>query len=152
MYLLTCTQELQQSVAIKEFNSLAGRLEDNEIIREEVTAWDIYLNGSREARMMHHLKQEHVLNLIGLAFQPLRLVLELAPMGDLKACMKPFKRTGARLNRRTLRAVMFQVRMAYIYTVFCPGYLEWWLDSTLHLVLFIQYILNSVLVACICII
>ena len=31
--------------------------------------------------------------------------------------------------------------------VFCPGYLEWWLDSTLHLVLFIQFILNSVSVA-----
>ena len=37
-------------------------------------------------------------------------------------------------------------------TVFCPGYLEWWLDSTMHLVLFIQYILNSVSVAYICII
>ena len=31
--------------------------------------------------------------------------------------------------------------------MFCPGYLELWLDSTLHLVLFIQYILNSVSVA-----
>ena len=30
------------------------------------------------------------------------------------------------------------------YTVFCPGYLEWWLDYTL---LFIQYILNTVSVA-----
>ena len=28
--------------------------------------------------------------------------------------------------------------------MFCPGYLEWWLDSNLHLVLFIQYILNTV--------
>ena len=27
-------------------------------------------------------------------------------------------------------------------TVFCPGYLEWWLDSTLHLVLFIKFIFN----------
>ena len=26
--------------------------------------------------------------------------------------------------------------------MFCPWYLEWWLDSNLHLVLFIQYILN----------
>ena len=39
-----------------------------------------------------------------------------------------------------------------VYAVFCPGYLEWWLDSTLHLVLFIQYILNSVSVAYTCII
>ena len=39
-----------------------------------------------------------------------------------------------------------------MYAVFCPEYLEWWLDSTLHLVLFIQYILNTVSVAYICII
>ena len=26
------------------------------------------------------------------------------------------------------------------YAVFCPGYLVWWLDFTLHLLLFIQYI------------
>ena len=32
-------------------------------------------------------------------------------------------------------------------SVFCPGYLEWWLDFALHLVLFIQYILDSVSVA-----
>ena len=29
-------------------------------------------------------------------------------------------------------------------TVFCPGYVEWWLDSNLHLVLFTQFILDSV--------
>ena len=28
--------------------------------------------------------------------------------------------------------------------IFCTEYLEWWLDSTLHLVLFIQFILKSV--------
>ena len=34
------------------------------------------------------------------------------------------------------------------YSMFCPGYLEWWLDANLHLVLFIIiYILNSVSVA-----
>ena len=38
------------------------------------------------------------------------------------------------------------------YAMFCPGYLEWRLDSTLHLVLFIQYILDSVSVAYVCII
>ena len=35
----------------------------------------------------------------------------------------------------------------YIYSVLARIYLEWWLNSTLHLVLFIQYILNSVSVA-----
>ena len=34
--------------------------------------------------------------------------------------------------------------------VFCPGYLEWWLDSNLHLVLFTQYILNTLSVPYTC--
>ena len=33
------------------------------------------------------------------------------------------------------------------HDVFWSGYLEWWLDSTWHLVLFIQFILNSVSIA-----
>ena len=37
------------------------------------------------------------------------------------------------------------------YTRFYPDYVEWWSDSNFHLVLFIQYILNSVSVAYICI-
>ena len=44
------------------------------------------------------------------------------------------------------------IKFIIAYTVFCSGYLEWLLDSTLHLVLFIQFILNSVSVAYICII
>ena len=40
----------------------------------------------------------------------------------------------------------------YLYCnnrVFCPGYLEWWLDSNVHLVLFIHYIhvLNTISIA-----
>ena len=34
-----------------------------------------------------------------------------------------------------------------IDAVFCPGYSEWWLNSKLHLVLFTQYILNTISVA-----
>ena len=55
--------------------------------------------------------------------------------------------------------MLFHFEFIDTVPVFCPGYLEWWLDSTLHLVLFIQYILNSVSVVyiymynctCICI-
>ena len=31
--------------------------------------------------------------------------------------------------------------------MFWPGHLEWWLDSTLHLVLFILFVINSVSIA-----
>ena len=35
----------------------------------------------------------------------------------------------------------------YTYSMFYPAYLEWLLDSNLHLVLFTQYMLNTVLIA-----
>ena len=82
---------------------------ENQTTKEETTAWDVYLNGSREARMMYQLKHPNILRLVGLAFEPLRLLLELAPMGDLKVCLKPFKRGNIKLNRRILKNVMYQV-------------------------------------------
>ena len=45
---------------------------------------------------------------------------------------------------------MYEIAIYMYIAVFCPGYLEWWLDSTSHLVLFIQYILISVSVAYMC--
>lgn len=78
-------------------------------IEEEIAAWDVYLNSSREGRVMYQLQHPNILGLVGLAFQPLRLLLELAPRGDLKHCLKEFKEQGMRLNRRTLKAVMSQV-------------------------------------------
>ena len=43
--------------------------------------------------------------------------------------------------------LQYQKVRSISFTVFCPDYVEWWLDSNLHLVLFTQYILNSVSVA-----
>lgn len=74
-----------------------------------MNAWDIYINGSREARMMHQLQHKNILSLVGLAFQPLRLILELAPLGDLKNSLKPFKQEKIKLNRRTLKQLIYQV-------------------------------------------
>ena len=59
------------------------------------------------------------------------------------------------LTNKLVILTILLLQCTYIHTyipVFCPGYLEWWLDFTLHLVLFIQFILNSVSVAYICII
>ena len=75
----------------------------------EATAWDLYQNANLEARMMYQLDHPHVLALVGLAFRPIRLLLELAPLGDLKSCVKKFQRAKIRLSRRTLKATMIQV-------------------------------------------
>ena len=65
-------------------------------------------------------------------------------------CKELSTRTGIKAYHILLRMILDKVR--YTCSVVCPGYLEWWLDSTLHLVLFIKYILNSVSVAYMCII
>lgn len=88
---------------------MAGKLEENKDVGEEIASWDVYLNGSREARMMQQLQHPNILSLIGLTFQPLRLLLELAPLGDLKNCLKPFKREKVKLSRKTLKSLLFQV-------------------------------------------
>lgn len=84
-------------------------MEDDDVIGEELNVWDLYINGSREARVMHQLQHTNILGLVGLAFQPLRLILELAPLGDLKNSLKPFKHDKVKLNRRTLRQLIYQV-------------------------------------------
>ena len=78
-------------------------------IQAEAKAWDIYQKASLEARVMVQLQHPHVLGLIGLTLQPLRLIVELAPMGDLKSCAKRFKRVGVRFNRKTIQTTLVQV-------------------------------------------
>ena len=76
---------------------------------KEAFVWDIYLNGSREARMMNYLSHRNILELVGLTFNPMRLLLELAPKGDLKNCMKPFKQSHVKVNRQILKMLLLQV-------------------------------------------
>lgn len=75
----------------------------------ESNVLEVYQNASVEARMLLQLNHPHILGLIGLTFQPTRLLLELAPLGDLKYCVKKFQVQRVRLSRRTLRATMIQV-------------------------------------------
>ena len=105
-------------VAIKQFAvpTLIGRSSSDSQqtilysdVEEELAAWDVYMNGSRESRVMYQLQHPNILGLVGLAFQPLRLLLELAPRGDLKHCLKEYKEQNMKLSRRTLKTVMLQV-------------------------------------------
>ena len=93
-------------IAIKSF---CPKVDPDSANAAEVEAWEIYHNASIEARLMCQLNHPHVLGLIGITFQPLRLLLELAPLGDLKFCVKRFQRVKVRLSRRTLKATMIQV-------------------------------------------
>lgn len=96
-------------VAVKEFRGDMVVAEHDPGILAEVKTWDIYQKASLEARVMVQLRHPHILGLIGLTLQPLRLLVELAPMGDLKSCAKRFKRASVRLSRKTIQTTLIQV-------------------------------------------
>ena len=97
-------------IAVKEFRGDMIVAEQDPNIIAEAKAWDVYQKASLEARVMVQLRHPHIIGLIGLTLQPLRLLVELAPLGDLKSCAKKFKRAGMRLNRKTIQTILIQVR------------------------------------------
>ena len=101
-------------VAVKEFRGEMVVAEQDPNILAEVKAWDIYQKASLEARVMVQLQHPHVLGLVGLTLQPLRLVVELAPMGDLKSCAKRFRRAGVRFSRKTIQTTLVQVSHVHV--------------------------------------
>ena len=84
-------------------------MEQDANILDELKAWDVYQKASLEARMMYQLDHPHVLSLVGVMVQPLRLLVELAPLGDLRGCVRRFERARVRLSRRTIQHTLIQV-------------------------------------------
>ena len=96
-------------VAVKEFRGDMVVADQDPNVQAEAKAWDVYQKASLEARVMVQLQHPHVLGLVGLTLQPLRLVVELAPIGDLKSCAKKFRRAGVRFSRKTIQTTLVQV-------------------------------------------
>lgn len=96
------------NLAIKELVP-QGVVEENKSIVTEITAWEIYQSASQEARVMYRLNHENILKLLGVSLAPIRLLLELAPLGDLKACVQKFQQVKVKLSRATLQSTMIQV-------------------------------------------
>ena len=97
-------------MAAKRFAAdLGGYLEHDPDIMEQLKSWDIYQKASLEARVMHQLSHPNILGLVGVALHPLSLLVELAPLGDLKGCVDRFRREKARLSRKTLKCTLIQV-------------------------------------------
>lgn len=96
-------------MAVKQFRTEMVYLEQDPQCLAELKSWDMYQKASQEARVMLPLRHPNILGLIGLTFQPVRLIVELAPMGDLKHCVKSFKKAKVRLSRTTIQQTLIQV-------------------------------------------
>ena len=84
-------------------------MEDSYVLSEPV-AWEMYQQASREVRVLRRLVHDNILGLVGVAVAPLMLLLELAPLGDLKACVERFQKVNVKLNIWTLTSTLIQVR------------------------------------------
>lgn len=105
------SQQCVLDVAVKEFKVACTG--NGSAILTEKKAWKTYKNASREARVMVQLQHPHILRLMGITLRPLRLLVELAPMGDMTSCIKKFKKATVRLRRTTIRTTLVQVRGSY---------------------------------------
>ena len=101
-------------MAVKEFHTTDVRLGVNESIAAEQNAWETYEKASLEARVMVQLQHPHILNLIGVTLQPLRLLVEMAPIGDMKYCIQKFKKASIRLRRKTIKTTLLQARTTIV--------------------------------------
>ncbi len=107
--MLLFLQQKTETIAIKRFTPTFGLKDIDSECSAETVAWEIYQNASLEARMMSQMEHPHILGLIGVTFEPIRLLLELAPLGDLKHCVRKFQKTKVKLSRRTQKTTMTQV-------------------------------------------
>lgn len=58
---------------------------------------------------MASLRHPNILKLVGIALQPIRLLLEFAPLGSLKDVVNRYQDNSARMNRYSLQKVIYQV-------------------------------------------
>ena len=72
-------------------------------------AWHHYQNANSEGRIMASLRHPNILKLIGIALQPIRLLLEYAPLGSLKNVVNRYQDSDSRMNRYALQKVIIQV-------------------------------------------
>ena len=92
-----------KQVAIKTFAQPDGKPSKEEI------AWHHYQSANAEGRIMASLHHPNILPLIGIVFQPIRLLLEFAPLGSLKNIVNRYYENDSSINKFILQKVICQV-------------------------------------------
>ncbi len=74
-----------------------------------------YTIARQEIAIISSLKHENVVSMIGLSIQPLAIILELAPLGNLKDVLTDYKKNMCRLNPFVIQRVAIQISSALVY-------------------------------------
>ena len=107
MYKYFITQDGEtQEVVIKTYTQSESSLA---LRSKGEVAWHYYQSANTEGRIMASLCHPNVLKLVGIALQPIRLLLEFAPLGSLKNVVNHYQDNNAKVNRYALQKVICQV-------------------------------------------
>ena len=93
-------------MAVKTFTQPEGSPSKEDI------AWHHYQNANAEGRIMASLHHPNILPLIGIGFQPIRLLLEFAPLGSLKTIVNRYSENDTKIGQYALEKVIKQVSMS----------------------------------------
>ncbi|CAF0874165.1 unnamed protein product, partial [Brachionus calyciflorus] len=93
---------------VKNFNIFSHR----KSIRLAAKAYSI---ARQEIAILSSLKNEQIVSMMGLCIKPLAIILELAPLGNLKDLILSYKKTSLKLNPCVIQQVCVQISSALVY-------------------------------------
>ena len=74
-----------------------------------------YTVARQEIAILNSLKHENVVSMLGLSIQPLAIILELAPLGNLKDILTDYKAHMCKLTPGVIQRVCTQISSALVY-------------------------------------
>lgn len=73
-----------------------------------------YTVARQEIAILGNLSHENIVSMLGLSVKPLAIILELAPLGNLKDILEEYKKSACKLNAFVVQQVCVQVSSASI--------------------------------------
>ena len=74
-----------------------------------------YVTARQEIAIINSLKHENIIAMIGLSIQPLAILLELAPLGNLKEILNDYRGNMCKLNPSIIQRITVQISSALVY-------------------------------------
>lgn len=74
-----------------------------------------YSIARQEIAIISSLKHENIVSMMGMCIKPLSIILELAPLGNLKDILLNYKKTASKLSPYVIQQVSAQISSALVY-------------------------------------